>query len=64
MFSEITTIIALLALGALGWWYVRARAAAARKLAEEDSVFERHDHARAYEQAKAEAELSRWSGPH
>lgn len=60
MFFEI--IIALLAIGALGWWYYRSKAAAARASVEEDPS-ERHDHARAYEIAKAQAELQRWSGP-
>lgn len=64
MFIEAIAIIAILALGAFGWRFYRARVVAARKREEEEEVFGRHDHARANELAKAQAELSRWSGPH
>lgn len=64
MFTEAIAIIAVLAVGAFGWRFYRGRMVAARKREEEEEVFGRHDHARAYEKAKAQAELSRWSGPH
>ena len=63
MSSEILVIIAVLAIGA-GWWLYRSKRAVARKSQEEEDPFERHDHARAYEIAKAQAEAQRWSGPH
>lgn len=64
MFSEVSAIIALLAFGAVGWWLYEGKSAVRRKLDEEQSELERHDHACAYEQAKVQAELQRWSGPH
>lgn len=64
MFTEVVAFVAVLGLGAFGWRLYRGRVAAARKHEEEEEVFGRHDHARAYEIAKAQAELSRWSGPH
>lgn len=63
MSSEILIIIAVLAVGA-GWWLYRNKLAAARQPTEENDTFERHDHARAHEIAKAQAEAQRWSGPH
>lgn len=56
-------IIALVALGAVAWWYDARKAAAARQNEAEDE-FGRPDHARAHELAKAQADLQRWSGPH
>lgn len=64
MIIEGAAIFAALALGAFGWLVYRGRAVAARKRDEEEQVFGRHDHARAHEIAKVQAELSRWSGPH
>jgi hypothetical protein len=63
LFSEVTTIVVLLGFGALGWWVYRFNAAWKRKRQEEEREFGRHDHTRAHEIAKAQADLQRWSGP-
>jgi hypothetical protein len=42
----------------------RRMAARERLRQAEEDPLERHDHARAHETAKIQAELSRWSGPH
>ena len=62
MSTELFTIVAVLVFGAIVWW--RYKAGAQRRHAEAESELERHDHARAYEMAKIQADLSRWSGPH
>ena len=60
---EISTIVALLALGAFGWWFYRRNAAATRRREEEDDEIGRHDHQRAHEMAKIQSDLQRWTGP-
>ena len=62
MFTEVSTIIALLALGAFGWWLYQSRAAVRRKREEEGRDFERHDHSRAHETAKLQSEVQKWQG--
>ena len=64
MFIEVAAIIALLALGAIGYRMYQNMLAASRRREEDHLVFGRHDHHRAHESAKAQAELSRWGGPH
>ena len=64
MSHDVVTIIALLAIAAFGGWLYRNRTAAARRRVENQGDLERHDHARAHEMAKIQAELTRWSGPH
>jgi len=56
-------IVALVAVGAVAWLYCARKAAAARQSESADES-ERHDHARANELAKVQADLQRWSGPH
>lgn len=56
-------IIVLAAIGAIAWWYQARKASVARQSEEGDEIG-RHDHARAHEIAKVQAELQRWSGPH
>jgi len=61
MFFETIVVLALLALA--GWWLHQRRKAAMPPAAGADEEPGRHDHAQAYERAKAEAELQRWNGP-
>ena len=62
MFMEIFTVVALLALGAFGWWFFQSRAALARKRDEEHREIGHHDHARTHEMAKLQSEVQRWGG--
>lgn len=61
--TEAFVVIALLAVGVAGWWHYRRTAKAALSQDEQDPSAP-HDHARAHEMAKVQAELQRWSGPH
>lgn len=56
-------IATVVVVAALVWWLNRRWLAAERRRAAEEGELERHDHARAHELAKVQAELTRWSGP-
>ena len=60
MIIELIVLLVLLALA--GRWLHRRRKAAAAAATGDDQDSVRHDHAQAYERAKAEADLQRWSG--
>ncbi|WP_374330525.1 hypothetical protein [Aestuariivirga sp.] len=56
-------IAVIVAVVVLGWWLNRRWVAAERRRAEEARDHEPPGQARAHEIAKAQAELTRWSGP-
>ena len=64
MSTETLVILGLLAIAGAFWWRFRKKPVIQRTLADEDDPSAPHDHARAHELARAQADLQRWSGPH
>jgi hypothetical protein len=62
MFIQISTILLVVALLAVGWWLFQSSAAARRQREAEHRDIGRHDHARVFEMAKVQSEASKWRG--
>ena len=62
MFIQISTILLVVALLAVGTWLLHRSAAASRQREAEHRDIGRHDHARVFEMAKIQSEASKWRG--